>query len=467
MIKKPLVVLALFFSLGIFLGDKIKISLLVLFIALAIILVFVFFLFKKRYLFEILLFAFAFIFGMASLKNSRILPRCDISHFLSYKNESSYLVKGFINSEPALRNKKTSFVFRAQEIQAQDSNHTCCGNILVYLKTRREIFYGQGLLLKGNLYRPFARKEYNHNIGLVMSVQSELDAVILNQNKGFPLKSFALWLKNKIKNRISRYTDSLTAAVINAMVLGERSNIPWFVNNMMIKCGTIHILVVSGFNVGVVTFIVLLLLKLMRLPRNLRFCLAILCLVLYCFMTGASTPVIRATLMGIAFLLGFLLKREPDAYNSCAAALIFILMINPRQLFDIGLELSFASVLSIIYFYPKLKKVSRTDLLKNRFLRFLAEGFLISASCWLGTMGLVAYYFKIFSPVSVLANIFIAPLAALITLCGFSLVFVNFISPCFSRIFASATELAVSLLLNTNALLIKIPGAYFLLKKGG
>jgi competence protein ComEC len=467
MIRKPLVVLALFFSLGIFLGDKIKISLPVLFIALAIILVFVLFLFKKRCLFEILLFAFAFIFGMGLLKNSRVLPRCHISHFLSYKNESSYLVKGFINSEPALRNKKTSFVFRAQEIQAQDSNHTCCGNILVYLKTRREIFYGQELLLRGNLYRPFARKEYNQNIGVLMNVKSELDMEILNKNKGFSVRRFALWLKNKIKERLFRCTDSLTAAIINAMVLGERSNIPWFVNNMMIKCGTIHILVVSGFNVGVVTFIIILFLKLMRLPRNLRFCLAILCLVLYCVMTGASTPVIRATLMAITFLIGFLIKREPDMYNSCAAALIFILMINPRQLFDIGLELSFASVLSIIYFYPKLKKVLRLNLFKIKLLRFIVEGFLVSLSAWLGTVALVAYYFKIFSPVSVLANIFIAPLAALITLCGFSLVLVSLISPFFSRIFASATELAVSLLLNTNALLIKIPGAYFLLKKGG
>ena len=223
---------------------------------------------------------------------------------------------------------------------------------------------------------------------------------------------------------------------------------------------------VSGFNVGVVTFVIILLLKLMRFPRNSRLCITILCLVLYCFMTGASTPVIRATLMGIAFLLGFLIKREPDVYNSCAAALIFILMINPRQLFDIGLELSFASVLSIIYLYPKLKKVLRLDLFKIRLLKFIVEGFIVSLSAWLGTMALIAHYFKFFSPVSVLANIFIAPLAALITLCGFSLVLMSLIFPCLSQIFASATELAVSLLLNINALLIKIPGAYFLLKKG-
>ena len=252
MIKKPLVVLALFFSLGIFLGDKIKVSLYALFIALAIILVFVLFPFKKRCLFEIILVAFSFIFGVAILKNSRMLPRCHISHFLNYKNEYPYLIKGFINSEPVSRNSRTSFVFQAQAIQTENSNYACCGNILVYLKAKRKLIYGQELLLRGNLYRPFARKEYskqsfnnylyNQNIGLVMNVQSELDAVILNQNKGFPVKKFALWLKNKIKERISRCTDFLTAAILNAMVLGERSDIPWFVNNMMMKCGTIHIL---------------------------------------------------------------------------------------------------------------------------------------------------------------------------------------------------------------------------------
>jgi competence protein ComEC len=112
---------------------------------------------------------------------------------------------------------------------------------------------------------------------------------------------------------------------------------------------------VSGFNVGIVTFIIILLLKLIRLPRKVRLACAIILLILYCLVTGASTPVVRATVMAGVFLLAYLFKREPDIYNSLFLAAIFILAFNPRQLFDIGFQLSFASVFSIIYIYPKIK----------------------------------------------------------------------------------------------------------------
>jgi len=204
-------------------------------------------------------------------------------------------------------------------------------------------------------------------------------------------------------------------------------------------------------------------LKLARIPKAIRFYIGVPLIIIYCLMTGASTPVVRATIMAIVFMFAYLIKREPDIYNSCAVALIFILLINPRQLFDIGFQLSFVSVISIVYLYPKLRSVLSPSVLKLKYIRFLVEGCLVSFSAWLGTMSLIAYYFKIFSPVTVLANIFIVPLASLITLCGFSLIVMEFICPFLSPLFAYSSEFTVALLLNINALLIKLPGAYFYL----
>jgi competence protein ComEC len=248
---------------------------------------------------------------------------------------------------------------------------------------------------------------------------------------------------------------------MDAMVLGEKRNIPWFVNNAMMKTGTVHILVVSGFNVGIVSFIIILFLKLIRVPRRIRFVIAIPCLVIYCLMTGASTPVVRATVMAIVFMLGFLLKREPDIYNSLSVACLFILIFNPRQLFDIGFQLSFTSVFAIVSIYPRLKSYLGIESLKIKYLRLLIDGCLVSFSAWLGTMGFIAYYFKIFSPITVLANLLIVPLATLITLCGFSLVFMSLIFPALASSFASASELLVALLIKINAFLARFPAAYF------
>jgi competence protein ComEC len=91
----------------------------------------------------------------------------------------------------------------------------------------------------------------------------------------------------------------------------------------------------------------------------------------------------------------------------------------------------------------------------------LLEGSLVSFSAWLGTMGFIAFYFKIFSPVTVLANIFIVPLAALITLSGISMIIMGLISPSLAHIFAFSTELEVFALLKINAFLVSLPFAYF------
>jgi len=163
--------------------------------------------------------------------------------------------------------------------------------------------------------------------------------------------------------------------------------------------------------------------------------------------------------MGIFFLLGFLIKREPDINNSLSLAALSILLINPGELFSISFQLSFVSVSAIVYLYPKLKSFFRIELINLRPLRFIAEGCLVSLSAWLGTCGLILYYFRIFSPITVLANIFIVPLATLITLSGFSLVVITLILPIFSVFFAHTNELLVILLLRINNFLIGLPFA--------
>ncbi|MFH1888827.1 MAG: ComEC/Rec2 family competence protein [Candidatus Omnitrophota bacterium] len=222
-------------------------------------------------------------------------------------------------------------------------------------------------------------------------------------------------------------------------------------------------LVVSGFHVALVTFIIILSLRLARIPRVVRFFIAAPLIIIYCLMTGASTPAVRATVMAIVLISACLFKREADIYNSVALAAIFILAVKPAQLFDTGFQLSFASVISIVYLYPKLRAFIPAGILKMKYTRFLFEGCLVSFSAWLGTAGLVAYYFRIVCPVTVLANIFIVPLASLITLCGFSLLAMEFACPYLVPLFASSSEFAVSLLLNINAFLVRLPGAYFYL----
>jgi competence protein ComEC len=353
------------------------------------------------------------------------------------------------------------------ELHFGKSSYRSCGKILVKVAAAKGLYYGQSLLLKGYMYPvpSFQQQRKNYllqqGVYCIMRVESQDLAVSFEQARGISLKGFSFRLKARAQEIISRYMPKLPASVLEAMVLGEKKDIPRLIYDSMVKAGTVHILVVSGFNVGIIIFIVALFLKLIRLPRKLRFVVVIPCLVIYCLLTGSSTPVVRATVMGIFFLVAYLIRREPDIYNSLSLAVLFILLIDPGQLFNIGFQLSFISVISIVYLYPRLKSLLRLDDLKIKFFRFLAEGCVVSFSAWLGTCGFIAYYFKLVSPVTILANLFIVPLATFITLCGICLVLAGLILPPVAPYFASTSELAVTLLVRLNLFLSALPGASF------
>jgi competence protein ComEC len=473
--KRPLVLLVIIFCLGIFIANFIKISFGLIYPAALIFLFFGFLSLKKGLRFDILVSCLVLLLGIVSLKNAQILPRCHIARYVSYKNKHPYIIRGIINNQPILKNNKLSFILKTREIQFNNYKYKACGNILVYIRGRKDLNYAQELLLSGNLYRPFSNAGpnrrsyrdylYNQGIFFIMHARMVSRTPGLNKNRGLIFRRLAFWLKDKMENIIFKRVSPLAASVLDAMILGEKRNIPALIYNSMIKSGTVHILVVSGFNVGIVSFIIILFLKLIRLARPLRIYAAIPLLILYCLVTGASNPVVRATVMAIVFMFAYFVRREPDIYNSCAVAMIFILVLNPRQLSDIGFQLSFASVISIVYLYPKIKSLLRIELLKTKYLKFLCDGCLVSFSAWLGTMGFIAYYFKVFSPITVLANIFIVPLATLITLCGLCLIVIELICPVLAPFFAYTNELSVLLLLKINAFFIKLPAAYFYLPR--
>lgn len=417
---------------------------------------------KRALVFKICLLCLVFFLGAALLRNYFILPKCHIARHIFYKGDNRCRLECFVISPAVFRINRTVFAVEAKEARFGNRGYKCCGRVQVYLKGRADFNYGEALLLEGRLSRPYLRRA-GAGIYALLRVDSPSFALILHKQEGSAVKRLAMRLKKKVEELICRYARPLPAAVLNAMLLGEKKDIPPLVYQAMMKTGTVHILVVSGFNTSLVIFAVVLALKALRLRRCLRFFIALPLLFIYCLTAGASTPVVRATIMTAVFMSSYLLQRQADIYNSCALSALFILFGSPAQLFDVGAQLSFASVLAIAYLYPKMKCFLRIKPLKIKVLNFFCDGFLVSLSAWLGTMGIVAYNFRIFSPVTLLANMFIVPLATLVTLCGFSLIAASLIAPVLAPAFASAAELAVTLLVRLNSLLVNLPGAYFYL----
>ncbi|MBL7070505.1 MAG: ComEC family competence protein [Candidatus Omnitrophica bacterium] len=465
----PLVILTLILSLGIFTGWRTQLPFVTVY-SFALCCFFISLLLRNKRGFGLSLCALVFSLGALIIINSQILSADHIFNHICRNNQVCSSVRGIVDSPPRKRGGKTTFILKAQEVQFGQKKYQCRGRIHVDVGSCGFLGYSDKVILIGRIYPIFSfgnsdqgsYKSYLKRQGIhaLFYVDSPLGVIKL-ENRRRSLGDVFFYLRTRIQGMISEGVSPLAASIAEAIILGNRQNIPAPVYKLMANSGTVHILVVSGFHVGIVAFIAGLLLKLIRLRRRIRIFLIIPFLIAYCLVTGATIPVLRATLMVIVFISAYLVKREPDIYNSLSLAALAILIINPKDLFNIGFQLSFVSVISIVYLYPKIRRLLRLERIKIFGLRFFGECLAVSLSAWFGTAGLIWHYFRIFSPVAPLANIFIVPLAALITLGGFSLIFARLLLPGLAVFVALSLEFFIAIMLRLNAFLTGLPGAYF------
>jgi len=404
-----------------------------------------------------------FFTAAASYSASVLIPSNHISRAITLcEKEVPCLVRGFVYGNYTKRGGKLNYSFKVEAIQRGPTNINAQGDVFIRVIDDGELPVGMPLLVKGRLVRindPRRRKFSNVSYRYLMFADYVYAQSNAHPKTGPRLYRLVSYIKSGIKKIFNGRVSKISSAVLQAMVLGDKADIPKCVYDAMIKTGTIHILVVSGFNTGLVAFIILLSLKILCVNRRLRALISFITLFLYCLIAGCSTPVIRAAIMTMFFLFSFLVKREAGGRQALCLSAFFILVFKANQLYDIGFQLSFISVASLVFLYPKMKGPVLSGFWRHRLFSVAIDSFKVSLSAWLGTAAVIAFYFRTFSPITVIANIFIVPLAALISLLGFGLIIMEIFMPFLAGHFALSIEPAVSLLLKLNAFFLKIPFA--------
>ena len=199
--------------------------------------------------------------------------------------------------------------------------------------------------------------EARKNIYAVLNVGQSNICEVLESAKSDNILGRIYNLKKNIKRKIINNIEAHQAALLSAMIIGERASLSEDIKNSFFKSGAIHILAISGLHVGLIAYVLIMLFRAVRIPKKLSYLLVIPCLIIFAIISGAKPPVIRATIMVAVFLVGWSINREISIYNSLALAALIILIINPQQLFEIGFQLSFLSVISIVYFTKRLNKL--------------------------------------------------------------------------------------------------------------
>lgn len=230
------------------------------------------------------------------------------------------------------------------------------------------------------------------------------------------LRLWALSLRHRLLSRYDTMEgfDEQGRSVLAAMTLGDKSALSGSLRDVYAHTGASHVLALSGLHLGILCSLLTLLTRTGRLRFLARLFTALL-LWSYALLTGLSPSVVRSATMLTMFLAFSFSNRRQTSAGSLALAAILLMLAQPLVLFDIGFQLSFAAVLSILILVPEVRNIIPVEVLeRHRLLKWLWSLLLMSLAAQIGTAPIVAYYFGTFPLYFLITNIIVIPAVYLI-----------------------------------------------------
>ncbi|MGC3957897.1 MAG: ComEC/Rec2 family competence protein [Verrucomicrobiota bacterium] len=348
-----------------------------------------------------------------------------------------------------------------------------------------EFFGGRDAEISGVLTPPpgpiaaglFDYRTYLARQGIYYQLKSEFprDWHTVDSQTNAPFADrFLAWAQRTLSRGLPEKDEPLR--LLWAMTLGWKTALTGEVNESFMKSGTMHIFAVSGLHIALIAGILVSLLRVARVPRAWCGAFVIPLIWFYTGATGWQSSAIRSTIMMTIVIGGWSLRRPSDLLNSLAAAALIILLWQPQQLFQASFQLSFFVVLSIALFMPPLEKLRDRWLAIDpmlapevipkwkHFLRAVARivltSFVTSLAAWFGSLPLTAYYFHIFSPITLLANLIIVPMSSAALACNLGSLLCGDWLPWLTELFNHSAWLWMLLMVKISHWSTEIPGAY-------
>ena len=256
----------------------------------------------------------------------------------------------------------------------------------------------------------FNYKNYLENLGIYHQIFLKDQVVLAIPQSPKSIMDYAQAIREMFNKRFQKLAFKPTEhALINALLLGQRQDITTDVYEDYAKAGAILILAISGLHIGILLLILQFIMKPLLYFRHGKFVrlLMILCLLWsFAIIAGLSPSVVRAVTMFSLFAIVRGLKRTSNSLNTLAVSAFILLLFRPGFCFDVGFQLSYAAVASIITVKPVLDKWWR---IKHRIGNWFLDLFKVSIAAQIGVLPLSLYYFHQFPGLFFVTNMVVVP----------------------------------------------------------
>jgi len=415
--KTPFLRLTVALAFGVYMGSVIDISILFL-ISASVILLFCLILIQRYYSyylerwFGLIMQVFLVIIGLLSYKNYNEKPEL--------YNKGIFMAT--ILEKPQEKENSFKSVLEITHVKTNSSVFKTNEKVLVYFKKNeavKELSPGENIVFNNcpqmirNNRNPFEfdYKKYLLNKKIYRQAYLATDKW---KKVELPNKKSIVLVAEEVREKLltvfrNQQFEKNELEILSALTLGYKRGLDPETKRVFSSAGAMHVLAVSGLHVGIIFWVFSILfgfLKKVKSGRIIFVIFSIIILWFYAFITGLSPSVMRAATMFSIFVVGDNLKRKANTYNSLAASAMFLLLINPNNLFEVGFQLSYLAVFGIVFLQPKFSGLIQIN---NKILKFFWSLLTVSVSAQIATFPLTAFYFNQFPTYFWLTNILIIP----------------------------------------------------------
>jgi len=201
-------------------------------------------------------------------------------------------------------------------------------------------------LYKGQIVRIKKRNMFHQNNSFIFVDRKKID--VLNWGKSFNSKALQIRAKifDYLKLRIYRMNHD-SSLLFTALFTGVKENPKGMVFTSLRKAGASHILALSGMHLGIISFAVMYLLKLI-FGKKISFIVTLIIVILYVFIVSSGPSLHRAlilfTLLGFVGIIGVSI----DLFRLLVICFLIQVIINPASAYLLSFQLSYLALGGII-----------------------------------------------------------------------------------------------------------------------
>lgn len=249
------------------------------------------------------------------------------------------------------------------------------------------------------------------------------------------IHTFFSFLKNKFTESLHAIFMLPASGLLAGMMLGDTSALDNSILDVFRMVGLIHIVVLSGYNINLVTSAFIRIFAFRGYFGRMQF--AFIALILFIGIVGISTTALRAGIMTASVFVAKYFLRPHLITRVLLLTLGIMVFISPYSLlFDLSLQLSFLATVGIVYLFPYLQEKFST-ISQNTFIEIVLQTIAVNIL----VMPLILYQIGTLSPVFLPLNVIVLGFIPLLTIGGFLITFLGILFPQLAMILAYPIQL--------------------------